>query len=179
MLGAIIGDIAGSFREFRGYDKKSELGLLPTIEDINKIVMTHSYGITDDTILTLATFNACFQLKKYPIYGYRIDDYFSFYYNEYANKYDKPIGGYGNKFKIWASSDNKTPYNSCGNGSAMRVSPVAYVAKSLDEVLELAFYSAIPTHNHPEGIRGAQSTAHGPAPGKAGRAFCPAGRQRQ
>ena len=159
MLGSIIGDIAGSFREFKGPFKNPELGLLPDKKDIAKIAMENNYGITDDTVLTLATFNACFQLKKYPVCGYRKDDYFAYYYKEYANKYDTVIGGYGSRFKKWAMSKNDCPYNSCGNGSAMRVSPVAYVAESLAEVLELAFYSAIPTHNHPEGIRGAQSTA--------------------
>lgn len=77
----------------------------------------------------------------------------------YYRRYPNPKGGYGLAFQEWAASDSWVPYCSYGNGSAMRVSPVAYAARSLDETLELAEWSAAVTHNHPEGIRGAQATA--------------------
>lgn len=163
MLGAIIGDVAGSFREFTGAEKFPELGLLPNQKDLplsesinNKVPQ---YGITDDSLLTLTTAYVCMRIKHDPIPGYRNEDYFNQYYKEYANKYKGPIGGFGAGFRAWAEDRNALAYHSCGNGSAMRVSPVAYIATTQDEVLTLAFQSAIPTHNHPEGIKGAQSTA--------------------
>ena len=72
---------------------------------------------------------------------------------------DIPDAGYGGTFIDWARSCDTEPYNSWGNGSAMRVSPAAYAADSLDEVLELAERTAEVTHNHPDGIAGAQATA--------------------
>ena len=70
-----------------------------------------------------------------------------------------PDRGYGGRFAQWIHSSHPEPYNSFGNGSAMRVSPVGYYAQTLDEALELAKISAEVTHNHPEGIKGAQATA--------------------
>jgi ADP-ribosylglycohydrolase len=70
-----------------------------------------------------------------------------------------PRAGYGKKFREWLASDSPTPYGSWGNGSAMRVSPVAAVARTEAEVLELARQTALPTHGHPRGIVGAQSVA--------------------
>ncbi|MEK6238900.1 MAG: ADP-ribosylglycohydrolase family protein, partial [Planctomycetales bacterium] len=70
-----------------------------------------------------------------------------------------PRAGYGKSFKNWALSDDESPYNSYGNGSAMRVSPVAYAYSTLDEVLLRAKETAAVTHNHPEGIKGAQAVA--------------------
>lgn len=162
MLGAIIGDIAGSFREF-SVNKMPELGLLPDFKDIPEDEGLYStvprYGLTDDSLLTMATFRACAQMKFDPVEGYRKYDYFNRFYKDFADRYKDPIGGFGAGFREWASDKNAGPYNSCGNGSAMRVSPVAYFAESMDDVLDLAFNSAIPTHNHPEGIKGAQATA--------------------
>lgn len=163
MLGAIIGDIAGSFREFTGAEKFPELGLLPDQKDIPSAEPIHNkipkYGITDDSLLTVATAYACMRIEYDPIPDYRNEDHFKHYYQEYANKYKDPIGGFGAGFRAWAEDRNAPAYHSCGNGSAMRVSPVAYIATTQDEVLTLAFQSAIPTHNHPEGIKGAQATA--------------------
>lgn len=164
MLGAIIGDVAGSFREFTGAEKYPELGLLPEQNeipederDVTKRPMR--YGLTDDSLLTLATAYACIKMRHDPIEGFRPEDYFNKYYKEYAVKYKDPIGGFGASFREWSMDKKAGPYHSCGNGSAMRVSPVAYVATDLDELLTLSFQSAIPTHNHPEGIKGAQATA--------------------
>jgi ADP-ribosylglycohydrolase len=76
---------------------------------------------------------------------------------EYYRRY--PRAGYGGMFHAWAQSDSREPYNSWGNGSAMRVSPVGFAGESLDEVLRHAEASAAVTHNHPEGIKGAQAIA--------------------
>ena len=75
----------------------------------------------------------------------------------YANTY--PRAGYANAFKQWALDDDDLPYNSYGNGTAMRVSPVAYAFSTLDDVLIYAKATASVTHNHPEGVRGAQAFA--------------------
>jgi ADP-ribosylglycohydrolase len=69
------------------------------------------------------------------------------------------MGGYGGRFAQWVQSDNPQPYNSYGNGSAMRVSPVAHWYETIDEVLDAAAASALPSHNHDEGIKGAQTVA--------------------
>lgn len=164
MLGAIVGDIAGSFREFTGAEKFPELGLLPAQNDIPKGDIKSfrdiQYGVTDDTILTCGTAHALMELEfaenrdvLKPV------QVFAKHYRTYAEKYREPIGGFGSGFLSWSLDRNMGPYNSCGNGSAMRVSPVAYVGWSDEIVLDLAFQSAACTHNHPEGIKGAQVTA--------------------
>jgi ADP-ribosylglycohydrolase len=75
----------------------------------------------------------------------------------WGNKY--PNGGYGRMFNNWLHTENPAPYGSWGNGSAMRVSPVAWVGESLEEVQKLAEASSVVTHNHPEGVKGALATA--------------------
>ena len=139
MLGAIIGDIVGSTREWHNI-KTEDFELVPK-----------GSRFTDDTVMTLAvaewlmtdpehhseTLVACMQRlgRKYP------------------------NAGYGKLFSMWLMSDHPQPYNSFGNGSAMRVSPVGLYANSLEEALELARITASVTHNHPEGIKGAQAIA--------------------
>jgi type I restriction enzyme M protein len=156
MLGAIIGDISGSFREF-SKNKYKELGLLPKRADLNSIIPNVRYGITDDSVLTFATAFTCLKMRG------KTDEInsrsFADAYHSFGRQYDDVIGGYGFGFNNWLSENEKNAYNSCGNGSAMRVSPVAYVGVTLSEVRELAFNSACATHNHPEGIKGAQATA--------------------
>lgn len=134
MTGAIIGDIVGSAYEW--YGVKTE----------DFILFKNESTFTDDSVLTCAT--AYSILNNIPF----VDAYVSFY-----KKY--PESGYGGKFVQWAKSGDLKPYNSFGNGSAMRVAPVAYACSSLDEVLNLAKKSAECTHNHIEGIKGAQATA--------------------
>ncbi len=140
MLGAIIGDIVGSTYEFNNIKTKD----FP--------FFTEGSEYTDDSILTLAT--ADWLLHGGGIAGY---------YSRYAAKYDCPAGGYGTSFKSWVIRSQRlgdfTPYNSCGNGSAMRVSPVGWAYNTKEEVLHYARISAECTHNHPEGIKGAQVTA--------------------
>ena len=164
MLGAIIGDISGSFREFIK-DKYPGLGVLPDINDLptRKDGSPIRYSITDDTVLTIATMEGI--IHNHYMGNAQHEFKFAHSYLTYGSLYKNPVGGYGAGFVRWLDQGennpgtNPKPYNSCGNGSAMRVSPVAYYAKTVDECLELAFRSAIPTHNHPDGIKGAQATA--------------------
>ncbi len=134
MLGAIAGDVIGSVHEGAG-TKTKDFPLF--VEDS---------GFTDDTVLTVAVAQRLLQGGDY------ID-----LFHEYFHAY--PRAGYGGTFLRWAGYRHREPYNSWGNGSAMRVSPVGFACDSLDEVLVQARQSAEGTHNHPEGIRGAQATA--------------------
>ncbi|MHA1369550.1 MAG: ADP-ribosylglycohydrolase family protein [Promethearchaeota archaeon] len=134
MLGAIAGDIIGSIFEYSGADRPDF-----------KIDWDRCF-YTDDTVLTVA-------LADYMLHGGDWIDFLKNYTREYPNR------GYGLHFFYWANSDSREPYNSWGNGSAMRVSPVGFAYDTLDKVLEEAKNSAKVTHNHPEGIKGAQATA--------------------
>ena len=134
MLGAIAGDIIGSVHEFE-CQKSTEFPLF--VEESN---------FTDDSVLTVAVADCLLNGAGY------VDKF-----HEYTNAY--PNRGYGLGFRDWVVCGRREPYNSWGNGSAMRVSPVAYAFDTLDEVLQEAEASAEVTHNHPEGIRGAQATA--------------------
>lgn len=139
MLGAIIGDVVGSTREWNNI-KTENFDLLPP-----------GSRFTDDTVMTLAVAK---WLMDDPSHS---PDSLVRIMQELGRKY--PDAGYGRKFREWLKSDNPQPYGSYGNGSAMRVSPVGIYAKSLDEALELATITASVTHNHPEGIKGAQAIA--------------------
>lgn len=139
MLGAIVGDIAGSTREWDNV-KSKRFELLP--ED--------SF-FTDDSVMTLAIAQ---WLAEDPTHGATS---LVRSMRELGHRY--PHAGYGGRFGGWLVGDNPQPYNSWGNGSGMRVSPVALYAKTLSECLDLAKRSAEVTHNHPEGIKGAQAIA--------------------
>lgn len=160
MLGAIIGDIAGSFREFTGAEKYKNLPLLPSINEIpvNHHGKKYKYGMTDDSLLSIATAHAVLypELTKSPW-----EDDFKNIYHKMGIKYNEPIGGFGRGFREWLKKDIAIveAYNSCGNGSAMRVSPIGWAYDTIEETLKVAMESAMPTHNHPEGIKGAQATA--------------------
>ncbi|RVU55798.1 N-6 DNA methylase [Anaerosphaera multitolerans] len=142
MLGAIIGDIVGSRFEWNN-NKSKQFDLL-----------TYKCSVTDDSIMTLATAKALLESKS---------DYSDL--SENAVKYMKNIGqhypncGYGGHFREWIYSDNPKPYNSYGNGAAMRVSACGFVANTLEEVKQLSKAVTEVTHNHPEGIKGAEATA--------------------
>ena len=136
MFGAIIGDIVGSRWEFN-----------PT-NDYNFELLSKENGFTDDTICTIAVADALLHNKDF---GESI--------HEWCNKYPHPKGGYGGRFAQWVHSDNPQPYNSFGNGSAMRVSPVAFWFDDEKEMLDAAAATALPSHNHEEGIKGAQTVA--------------------
>lgn len=134
MLGAIVGDIIGSVRENLRI-KHKDFKLFPKLS-----------FYTDDTVLTVAVADAIMNGKSF---GEAI--------KAYARRH--PFRGYGPKFMTWMLSPGIKPYNSLGNGSAMRVSPVAHAYNSVEDVLQYAKESAECTHNHPEGIKGAQATA--------------------
>ncbi len=134
MIGAIAGDIIGSCYEGNPI-KTTEFPLF-----------SERSRFTDDTVLSVA-------VSDWILNGGSLVDLFHEYFAAY------PRAGYGGSFILWAGHKHRQPYNSWGNGSAMRVSPVAYAVESLPEVLELAKQSAEVTHNHAEGIRGAQATA--------------------
>lgn len=139
MLGAIIGDIVGSTREWHNVETE-DFELLP-----------QGSRFTDDTVMTLAVAK---WLMDDP--SHKADSLVRIM-QDMGRRY--PNAGYGGLFRRWLNSDNPQPYGSYGNGSAMRVSPVGMYAKSLDEALELARITASVTHNHPEGIKGAQAVA--------------------
>lgn len=134
MLGAIAGDIIGSVYEFNNI-KTTEFTLFST-----------GCRFTDDTVLTVALADTI--LHKHD-YVRKMEDYYFHY----------PDAGYGGNFHKWATAKIHEPYNSWGNGSAMRVSPVAWAYQDINAVLQKAKESAEVTHNHPEGIKGAQATA--------------------
>lgn len=139
IIGAIAGDVIGSAYEFN-----------PT-RDYNFELFTPKSTFTDDTVLTMA--NALWLLEDEHHTHERLVNIML----DMCWKY--PDRGYGGRFARWIHDSDSQPYNSFGNGSAMRVSPVGYYAKTLEEALELAKISAEVTHNHPEGIKGAQATA--------------------
>ena len=144
MLGAIIGDIVGSIYEFDNIKTK------------NFNLFTNEMFFTDDTVMTIAIADAI-------INGAKPENFILSMKKWGCDYIDK---SYGHSFRRWLKSENSEPYNSWGNGSAMRVSPCGWVAK-LSEPFEeglkltedLAKKSAEVTHNHPEGIKGAQATA--------------------
>ena len=138
IIGAISGDIIGSTREFNQIKTKDF-----------KLFTRYSI-FTDDTIMTLAIAN--WLVKDRTSKSVLIDEL-----KYWGNRY--PNAGYGGRFKKWLSQDSPEAYGSWANGSAMRVSPCAWVGESLDEVQDLAYKSAVVTHNHPEGIKGALATA--------------------
>ena len=139
MLGAIIGDIIGSVYEFNNKKQK----------DFH--LFTPMSRFTDDTVMTLAVAEWLTEDKDHSEEGLvlRMQDL--------GRRY--PYVGYGGGFRRWLYNQQPEPYNSYGNGSAMRVSPIAFYAQSLDETLRLATISAKVTHNHPEGIKGAKAIA--------------------
>lgn len=139
IIGAIAGDVIGSAYEFN-----------PT-RDYDFELFTPKSTFTDDTVLTMA--NALWLLDDETHSHERLAEIMM----DLCWKY--PDRGYGGRFAQWIHSPTPEPYNSFGNGSAMRVSPVGYYAQTLDEALALAKISAEVTHNHPEGIKGAQATA--------------------
>lgn len=138
MIGAIIGDIAGSRFEF---DNTNDYGF--------KLFDRDKCKFTDDTICTIAIADAALNHKDY---GDSL--------KEWCQKFPNPIGGYGCMFSQWVMSESTTPYYSYGNGSAMRVSSIGWLFDDIEDVLREAKKSAEVTHNHPEGIKGAQAVAH-------------------
>ena len=135
LLGAIAGDVIGSFYEFR-----------PVKRLDFELFNDRSSRFTDDTIMTVAN-------AEWLLTGGNLSEIMRHYGSQY------PWAGYGNMFLTWLTEHDPKPYNSFGNGSAMRVSPVGWAFDTLEETLSAAKQSAEVTHNHSEGIKGAQATA--------------------
>ncbi len=134
MIGAVIGDVVGSVYEFNNHrDKHFEL------------FQTES-DFTDDSVLTFAT-------AKVLLDGGNYSEIYQMFARAYPNR------GYGSRFSSWIARDNPKPYESFGNGSAMRVSPIGFAFADSESTLAEAKRSAESTHNHPEGIKGAQAVA--------------------
>lgn len=143
MYGAILGDIIGSPYEFDMGDKTKDFPLF-----------SEKSCFTDDTVMTIAVAEAFMgapddedAIRRRLIQSMQ----------KWGHRY--PGAGYGGRFSGWLNSKDPQPYNSWGNGSAMRVAPVAWLYNDLDTVRRMAGISADVTHNHPEGIKGAEATA--------------------
>ena len=136
MLGAIAGDVIGSVHEFKPIKTK----------DFDLLSLNCKF--TDDTVMTVAVAEACMNEEPY------VDSM-----QAWGRKY--PFAGYGSWFGQWIFSENPEPYNSFGNGSAMRVSSIGWLFDEEETVLQKAFETAQITHNHEEGIMGAQAVALG------------------
>jgi ADP-ribosylglycohydrolase len=134
MLGAIVGDIVGSVFEWR------------PVRSTDFPLFAPESRFTDDTVLTVATAYAILNDVPYDTV-----------YRDFGRRY--PDAGYGGAFFDWLFEADPRPYNSWGNGSAMRVSPVGLAFDTAEDVLREAQRSAAVTHNHPEGVKGAQATA--------------------
>ena len=149
MYGAILGDIIGSPYEF---DK-----------DVDGVKKTKDFEFfkgrakfTDDTVMTIAVAEALLEVGKNADEKTVCQAVVNFM-QKWGRKY--PGAGYGSKFKYWLKEENPQPYNSWGNGSAMRVSAVGWLYDTLERTREVARWTAQVSHNHPEGIKGAESTA--------------------
>ena len=157
MLGAIVGDVVGSPYEFDRFREVAHSKNFPLVNEYSMF--------TDDSVLTLAVADAL--MKTFPKRGdfgdinEKSEEVFEANLiksmREFAEKY--PYAGYGARFMYWLTRSKPMPYNSFGNGSAMRVSPVAWAFDDLEITEILAEISSRVSHNHPEGIKGAQATA--------------------
>lgn len=135
LIGAITGDIIGSVYEFDFTKPEYEF-----------VLFSNESRFTDDTVLTVALADSILSKVEYQI---KLSEYYHLY----------PHCSYGSRFHLWAARKEQQPYDSWGNGSAMRVSPVGWAYNDLETVLLKAQESAEVTHNSPEGIKGAQVTA--------------------
>ena len=139
MLGALVGDIIGSTYEFRN-TKSTDFELFK-----------RGCRFTDDSVMTLAVAKWLVEDDAHSIH------YLIYCMQELGRRH--PDAGYGGRFVRWLFEREPQPYNSWGNGAGMRVSPVGLYAKTLEEALTLAAMTASVSHNHPEGVKGAQAIA--------------------
>lgn len=144
MYGAILGDIIGSPYEFNKGDKTKDFTFFEK-----------GAAFTDDSVMTIAVADAFINTLGQS--DDSIKDALVYSMKHWGKKY--PDAGYGGNFGAWLSGGITGPYNSCGNGSAMRVSSCGWLYDTLEETLHAAEISSVVTHNHPEGIKGAQATA--------------------
>ena len=151
MFGAFIGDIIGSKYEFDNIKTKS----FP--------LFSRGCDYTDDTIMTVAVAEAMLRSRveqhEKNENGKGFQEYLVEVMQDYGRRYPNPTGAYGGNFAQWLCQSDPKPYGSYGNGSAMRVSPCGLAAVTMDEALALARASACITHNHPEGIKGAEAVS--------------------
>lgn len=161
MYGAFIGDIVGSKYEFNNIKTKQ----FP--------LFSKDCDFTDDTIMTVAVAKAIMLSREEQFKtggsGKGFGEYLVEVMQDYGRRFPDPTGAYGSRFSIWLRQSRPEPYNSYGNGSAMRVSPCGLAAVTLKEALALARVSASVSHNHPEGIKGAQAVAAAVFMAKQGR----------
>ena len=145
MYGAILGDIIGSPYEFDQGSKTKDFPLF-----------SQDSEFTDDTVMTIAVADAFL-----PVQPEMEDEVIRQRIIMKMQKYGRfyPHAGYGLRFSRWLRDRHPQPYNSCGNGSAMRVSSVGWLFGDLETVRRMARLSAEVTHNHPEGIKGTEATA--------------------
>ena len=145
MCGAILGDIIGSPYEFDRGEKTKHFPLFSRYSHF-----------TDDTVMTIAVAEAFLDMQIGEDHDITRDR-LVFYLRQWGRKY--PYAGYGGRFRRWLRDQDPQPYGSWGNGSAMRVSAVGWLFDDLDTTRAMARLSAAVTHNHPEGIKGAEATA--------------------
>ena len=145
MYGAILGDIIGSPFEFDRGDKTKEFDLF-----------TKGCDFTDDSVMTIAVGEALLAVGSEATVK-EIEEAVVTNMQDWGKRY--PYAGYGGRFRYWLRERNPKPYGSYGNGSAMRVSAVGWLYDSLERTREVARATANVTHNHPEGIKGAEATA--------------------
>ena len=145
MYGAILGDIIGSPFEFDRGDKTKEFDLF-----------TKGCDFTDDSVMTIAVGEALLAVGPEATVQ-EIEEAVVTNMQDWGKRY--PYAGYGGRFRYWLRERNPKPYGSYGNGSAMRVSAVGWLYDSLERTREVARATANVTHNHPEGIKGAEATA--------------------
>jgi ADP-ribosylglycohydrolase len=148
MLGAIVGDVIGSTFEWHN------------VKSVDFQLFSSQSRFTDDTVMTIAIADAILNKERHKNFitdSIEAKKTYAYKLREYGKKY--PDAGYGQMFNEWLLSQELKPYNSFGNGSAMRVSPIGFAFDSLEDVLKEAKRSAVVTHNHREGIKGAQAVA--------------------
>ncbi|HBN85772.1 MAG TPA: ADP-ribosylglycohydrolase, partial [Clostridiales bacterium] len=148
MLGAIIGDIVGSRFEFNNFRSK------------DFALFTEKNEATDDSIMTLAVADAIIKTDKRET---KAEEFYVFLEKAVVSSMQDigrmyPFCGFGGMFSQWVFSSNPKPYNSFGNGAAMRISPVGFIAKSEEEAIRMSKVVTVVTHNHKEGIKGAEAT---------------------
>ena len=149
MYGAILGDIIGSPYEFRSKSMKSK----------GFPLFDQGCRFTDDSVMTTAVAEALLDAKADGCLDdeAKLKDLFIDSMQKWGHRY--PRAGYGRRFYHWLARYEKEPYNSLGNGSGMRVSPAGWVADDLEKTRAIARWSAEVTHNHPEGVKGAEAVA--------------------
>lgn len=151
MYGAFIGDIVGSKYEFHNIKTK------------NFPLFSQGCDYTDDTIMTAAVAKAIILSRKEQSEksenGKCFHDFQIEVMQDFGRRYPNPTGAYGGSFAMWLRQAAPKPYGSYGNGSAMRVSPCGLAAVTIEEAKALARASACVSHNHPEGIKGAEAVA--------------------